>query len=101
MISFNLIYAQVVQTEEAVFTTKAEANIQYIKSELEALSDGGSLQEVSLDPIQVTINLPSHRKKEVERPNHPTVDPMNMFSVRLRWESRGCRRVKMFRLWIR
>ena len=47
-----------VQTEEAVFTTKAEANIQYIKSELEALSDGGSLQEVSLDPIQVAINLP-------------------------------------------
>ena len=41
------------QTEEAVFTTKAEANIQYIKSELEALSDGGSLQEIALDPIQV------------------------------------------------
>ena len=48
----NLI-VQVVQTEEAVFTTKAEANIQYIKSELEALSDGGSLQEIALDPIQV------------------------------------------------
>jgi len=45
----------VVQTEEAVFTTKAEANIQYIKSELEALSDGGSLQEVSLDPIQIAL----------------------------------------------
>ena len=37
-----------------MFTTKAEANIQYIKSELEALSDGGSLQEIALDPIQVS-----------------------------------------------
>ena len=47
------MFPKVVQTEEAVFTTKAEANIQYIKSELEALSDGGSLQEIALDPIQV------------------------------------------------
>merc|ERR1719350_2220359 len=46
---------EVVQTEEAVFTTKAEANIQYIKSELEALSDGGSLQEIALDPIQIAL----------------------------------------------
>merc|ERR1719239_1936605 len=46
---------EVVQTEEAVFTTKAEANIQYIKSELEALSDGGSLQELALDPIQIAL----------------------------------------------
>jgi len=38
-----------------VFTTKAEANIQYIKSELEALSDGGSLQEIALDPIQIAL----------------------------------------------
>ena len=48
------MFVKVVQTEEAVFTTKAEANIQYIKSELEALSDGGSLQEIALDPIQVS-----------------------------------------------
>ena len=47
------MYVKVVQTEEAVFTTKAEANIQYIKSELEALTDGGSLREIALDPIQV------------------------------------------------
>ena len=40
-----------------MFTTKAEANIQYIKSELEALSDGGSLQEIALDPIQVLLIL--------------------------------------------
>ena len=38
-----------------MFSTKAEANIRYIKSELEALSDSGSLQEISLDPIQVGV----------------------------------------------
>merc|ERR1719192_2927269 len=46
---------EVVQTEESVFTTKAEANIQYIKSELEALTDGGGLQEITLDPIQIAL----------------------------------------------
>merc|ERR1712130_254872 len=46
---------EVVQTEEAVFTTKAEANIQYIKSELEALTDGGSLRNIALDPIQIAL----------------------------------------------
>merc|ERR1712130_1002140 len=46
---------EVVQTEEAVFTTKAEANIQYIKSELEALTDGGSLRDIALDPIQIAL----------------------------------------------
>ena len=51
----SIIALQVVQTEESVFTTKAEANIQYIKSELEALTDGGGLQEITLDPIQVHI----------------------------------------------
>ena len=49
----SIFALQVVQTEESVFTTKAEANIQYIKSELEALTDGGGLQEITLDPIQV------------------------------------------------
>ena len=53
----HCMFVKVVQTEEAVFTTKAEANIQYIKSELEALSDGGSLQEIALDPIQVLLIL--------------------------------------------
>ena len=38
-----------------MFSTKAEANIRYIKSELEALSDSGSLQEISLDPIQIAL----------------------------------------------
>ena len=51
----SIVALQVVQTEESVFTTKAEANIQYIKSELEALTDGGGLQEITLDPIQVHI----------------------------------------------
>ena len=51
------MYVKVVQTEEAVFTTKAEANIQYIKSELEALTDGGSLRDIALDPIQVFLLL--------------------------------------------
>ena len=38
-----------------MFSNKAEANIRYIKSELEALSDSGSLQEISLDPIQIAL----------------------------------------------
>ena len=79
-----------VQTEEAVFTTKAEANIQYIKSELEALSDGGSLQEIALDPIQVLLIL-----------EHVSVKFRQYVSVRLLWASQGCQRVKIFKLWIR
>jgi len=75
-----------VQTEEAVFTTKAEANIQYIKSELEALSDGGSLQEIALDPIQVL---------------HLILKNLDYVYARLHWASQGCQRVKIFKLWIR
>ena len=79
-----------VQTEEAVFTTKAEANIQYIKSELEALSDGGSLQEIALDPIQVLPIL-----------EHVSAKFRLYVFFRLHWASQECQRVKIFRLWIR
>ena len=49
---------EVVQTElhQRGVSSKAEANIQYIKSELEALADHGSLSEMAgLDPIQIAL----------------------------------------------
>jgi hypothetical protein len=49
---------EVVQTElhRRGVSSKAEANIQYIKSELEALADHGSLGEMAgLDPIQIAL----------------------------------------------
>jgi len=48
---------EVVQTETRnnLFSLKAEQNIQYIKSELEALSDQTTLQDMTLDPIQIAL----------------------------------------------
>lgn len=43
------------QQEEVATDTKAEANIQYIKHELEALQEQGGLPEIALDPIQIAL----------------------------------------------
>jgi len=45
----------VCQQEVVTTATKAEANIQYIKHELEALQEQGGLQEIALDPIQIAL----------------------------------------------
>merc|ERR1719383_510202 len=48
---------EVVQTQarNSYFSLKAEQNIQYIKSVLEALSEHSSLPDMSLDPIQIAL----------------------------------------------